>query len=1054
MRKSRNRARTQSFVRSSFFLVIPLVACLWAVAAHAAPSAVPILGEIERITLDNPADHYSGGTIVVGGQIVILPRNLLLDLPANRLTLKQLFDQAPAACVANGESGLAKADACNTSGTGGFAILSANRSDFGNVIAGDVFLQKGQESITGTVTFINYDDGYFRLNGQPGVDNAGVIVRLNDPTGRHTVQAGLGCLPGSQNCSPDPRFTLDPNNYTNSFSNGYPYCLPSTVPRTFTNILGDNVTSSAAAADGTGDYLCPDTNRPAGLNLPAADSRRFAPLKVGDTITVEGNFETINGVMFLSAHTSSIGIALPSSATPGQPDYFTLAEVFMDAPAFYNQRYRTLIIGYTTLANPATDVLFWTVHRDKVNNEIHELPWASVLGCDAAGGAGTCSSQGLVGAGANIFRIRHDIDFILAADGPQRFGSAKPKLSPCAHIRNEPRFGNPSPFCPSAASNPKGDDTGSLADEFGIVSPIPHEIMGRTGRKVADVGGTIHSIDVNGNEATWGQYLFPFGVNLGGISLQEFNEIDLNLIHTPYIFEGIPWNLDRRLGPGGCNGPCEADVPGNPYAFALDPFPYSGLHPATALDTLVGLVAGLGGLPTGPYTDNNFTASTLSNVRNRMFSFVDNTLGTFNGDATVLDNTLGAALIPPAFAIVPTPLLIGPVDNVTLTANVASPQFPGTVVTFTASASGGTRLHEYQFLLNVGGAGWSVVQDFSTLASWVWDTKGLRGGDFFIAVNARSLGSTAPSEAYAEIPYSINSVAATGVTLSPSAASPQFPGAHVTFTAAASGGTGPYEYQFLVNVAGGGFNIVQPYSTLPTWTWNIPTSAVGADVIAVQARTVGSVLPAEAYQQVNYIVSPNASTSVTLTPNLASPQAVNTQVIFTAAATGGAGPYEYQFLLNINGSGWVVMQPFSTLPAWTWTIPLSAVGSDFIAVQARTVGSVAGVEAYSQIPYDVPSPTPTSVTLTPSLPSPQTAGADVVFTAAASGGTGPFEYQFLLNVNGNGWNVVQPYSTLSTWTWATNAGSIGSDFVAVQTRSVGSASPAEAYRQADFVIQP
>jgi len=218
----KRRGNNTRFTRWSVLLVISLVACLWAVTAQAARSGVPILGEIERITLDNPADHYSGGTIVVGGQIVILPRNLLLDLPANRLTLKQLFDQAPAACIANGESGLAKADVCNRSGAGGFAILSANKSDAGNVIAGDVFLQKGQESVTGTVTFINYNDGYYRLNGQPGADNAGVIVRLNDPGAKHTVQTGLGCLPGSENCSADPRFTLDPDNYTNSFSNGYP----------------------------------------------------------------------------------------------------------------------------------------------------------------------------------------------------------------------------------------------------------------------------------------------------------------------------------------------------------------------------------------------------------------------------------------------------------------------------------------------------------------------------------------------------------------------------------------------------------------------------------------------------------------------------------------------------------------------------------------------------------------------------------------------------------------------------------------------------------------
>ena len=55
----------------------------------------PIVGEIERISLDNPADVWSGGRIVVRGDNVVIPRNLLIDLPANRLTLQQLFAQAP-----------------------------------------------------------------------------------------------------------------------------------------------------------------------------------------------------------------------------------------------------------------------------------------------------------------------------------------------------------------------------------------------------------------------------------------------------------------------------------------------------------------------------------------------------------------------------------------------------------------------------------------------------------------------------------------------------------------------------------------------------------------------------------------------------------------------------------------------------------------------------------------------------------------------------------------------------------------------------------------------
>jgi len=1071
----------RSIVPITFALLLILG---WVPKAQAAPTAVPILGEIERISIDNPADHYSGGTIVVGGQIVILPRNLLLDLPANRLTLKQLFEQAPAACVANGESGLAKADACNQTGAGGFAILSANRSDAGNVIAGDVFLQKGQENITGAVTFINYDDGYFRLSGQPGVDNAGVIVRLNDPTGRHTVQAGLGCLPGSQNCSPDPRFTLDPDNYTNSFSNGYPYCLPSTVSRTFVDIIGLGTTTAGGAADGSGDILCPQANRPASLNTPAADSRLFAPLKVGDSMNVEGNFDTINGVTFLSAHTSSIGVALTSAVTAGQPDYFTLAEVFMDAPAFYNQRYRTLIIGYTTLANPATDVLFWTIHRDKVSNEIHEVPWSSVLGCDAASGAGTCSSQGLTGAGGNIFRIRHDIDFLLAdpnAAGacvncnPLRYGAAKDRLSLCAMLRQETRFGNASPFCPNAVTQAlvdggtipsldrKNVGTGALAEEFAIFSPIPHEIIGRTGRKVADVAGAIRNIDVGGNEATWGTYLFPFGVNLGGISLQEFNEIDLNLIYTPNLFEGIPWNLDRRLGPGGCNGPCEPDVAGNPYAFALDPFPYSGLHPATALDNLVGNVAGVaGGPPTGTYTDSNFTASTLSNVRNRMFSFVDNTLGLFNGDFTLLDNTLGAALIPPAFTILetpPRPLAPPlPATAATLTAAPVGTALVGDNVTFTASASGGSGTYEYQFTAKVAPAGAFVIaQAYGAVIpdnTWAWNTTGFPPGSYEIQVFARSVGSAAAVEAVATAVYTLTVPLTTGVGLTASPVSPGLTGSNILFTATPTvGGTATHEYQFWYRSVGAAtFSMAQDYGAADTFTWNATT---GSYEWKVFARSAGSTAASEAVSPILPFVvnsATAAASGVTLTPSLPSPQVGGPIITFTAAAAG-EGVYEYQFLGRPVGGTQAVARAYDLVPTWTWDTTGAAAGTYEITVLARAAGSTAAFEAINSITYGLTTPA-VAATLTPSPPSPQTAGATVFFTAGASGGTGTYEYEFQGRPAGSTdpFGVAQAYGSNPVWIWSTTGVPPGSYEIRVNVRNVGSAAAFDGADSVTYVI--
>src|SRR6476659_4893742 len=256
-------------------LTLPLLLALFAfllllarTAEAQTASAAPITGEIERLTLNSQKDPWSGGVIVVGGQNIIIPRNLLADLPANRLTLNQIFAQAPAACLQRAESGLAKADFCNANKTGAIVTIHANRTSAGNVIAGDVFIQKGVETVKGNVTYINYTDGYYRLNGTLNDATTGVMVRLNDPGNRHTVQQGLGCQPGTVNCSPDPRFTLDRDNYTNTFSTGVPSCLPSTVARTFVATLdldGDsNVTetlTTQSTATGTGDLLCPSTNR-------------------------------------------------------------------------------------------------------------------------------------------------------------------------------------------------------------------------------------------------------------------------------------------------------------------------------------------------------------------------------------------------------------------------------------------------------------------------------------------------------------------------------------------------------------------------------------------------------------------------------------------------------------------------------------------------------------------------------------------------------------------------------------------------------------------------
>jgi hypothetical protein len=616
------RRRSQLRFWGTLGPILAVLAFGWVAGAQAQVAIkIPLVGEIQQLTVNanDPAGIYAGGVIVVNGQNVILPRNLLIDLPANRLTLQQIFDQAPEACVALGQSGLAKGDSCNTSGMGGIATISANRTSSGNVIAGDVLIDKGLEAASGIVTFINHTDGYFRLNGNPGDDTTGVMVRLNDPGARHTIQQGAGCLPGAPNCSADPRFTLDGDNYTNRFTTGYPLCIASTV----TGIGARNVGSDPT---GVGDPFCPVTNRTVNNGSPVDDSRLFAPILLNDHVIAEGNFETVNGVRFLSSHSTRVSVALSTKPDLNQPDYLFMEEVFVDSMGFNNLRARTLFIGFATLN---TDMRIWSRHWDPVTNDVHHFPLASVRGCDgAAGTAGTCGGVGLVpGGGGNIFKIRYDVDF------DPTIITKKPELYPCANLRNDPEW---------AADNICPDGGLTVAENFAILSPTPHEIMVRSRKKTDSEkqGGTaLITSDIQGRtDAKNGEYIFPMGINLGGIETPEFVEIDLAGTGTPWLFSGVPWNLDRRLGPSGClnAGVCE----GSPQP--LDPFPFEILDPRSQATNL----------PVGPYSDPNFINGTLPNVRDRIFSFV-NGAGDFT--STVL---AWPPANPPATPISATPAIV------------------------------------------------------------------------------------------------------------------------------------------------------------------------------------------------------------------------------------------------------------------------------------------------------------------------------------------------------------------------------------------------------------
>jgi hypothetical protein len=188
----------------------------------------------------------------------------------------------------------------------------------------------------------------------------------------------------------------------------------------------------------------------------------------------------------------------------------------------------------------------------------------------------------------------------------------------------------------------------------------------------------------------------------------------------------------------------------------------------------------------------------------------------------------------------------------------------------------------------------------------------------------------------------------------------------------------------------------------------------------------------------------NQPTSVSLTPNLPSPQPEGTELTFTAEATGGTGSYEYRFWAHETGGVWKIVQDYSSSPHFTWT---ATDDFDWIGVWARNAGSKYSWQVYNVMKFRTDMNPPTSVTLTPNLFSPQPKGTVVTFTAEATGGSGNYDYRFGVHETGGNWTIVQDYSSSSNFTWRA-ADNI--DLVGVWARNRGSQYEWQAYELIEF----
>src|SRR5216683_1746122 len=294
--------------------------------------------------------------------------------------------------------------------------------------------------------------------------------------------------------------------------------------------------------------------------------------------------------------------------------------------------------------------------------------------------------------------------------------------------------------------------------------------------------------------------------------------------------------------------------------------------------------------------------------------------------------------------------------SVTNSATPASPSAAGTAITFTAVAAGCPN-PRYQFwILAPGSSTWTVLQAFSTTATYNWNTTGKANGTYRISVWARdasSAGTTSNSlgsfDAFAPgLAYALNLPCTSGkVTSSPPATAAA--GTSITFNGTASGCPNPlYEYWVLAPGATT-WQVAQAYSSSATFAWNTSGKAAGTYQFSVWVRdssSPGAIDTSlgrfDAFVGIGYTVYTQC-TSVSAQTSPPSTAAAGTSVTFTGTASGCSSPLYEFWILPPGSTTWTLVQAYSTSATFTWNTTGKSAGTYRFSVWVRAAGSAGAV---------------------------------------------------------------------------------------------------------------
>lgn len=168
----------------------------------------------------------------------------------------------------------------------------------------------------------------------------------------------------------------------------------------------------------------------------------------------------------------------------------------------------------------------------------------------------------------------------------------------------------------------------------------------------------------------------------------------------------------------------------------------------------------------------------------------------------------------------------------------------GAPVTVTGTATGcldPSPLYEF-WILTPGASTWQAAQPYSTSASYPWPTTGLAPGTYRFSVWVKDSSSTAAYDAFnASLYYTLtpDACSAVGVSASPPGSASR--GTTVTVTASGTCPDPNPTYEIWMLAPGSStWQIVKPYSTTATFTWDTTMYAPGTYRFSVWVKDASS----------------------------------------------------------------------------------------------------------------------------------------------------------------------------------------------------------------------